>query len=370
MPTGAIIAFEIGYAAIFLLMFLPPILILLTSKKASLWKWIWAGIAAAPSIIALSNSYNGPPDTIVIEAAWLMYCAFLYASRRRASPEPIKRRRMFLPIASVGLTALLAYHGTTFVLKIEGDMKAHLLNWPMDEQGAEWVKLRIPPGYVYSPPQVHLNPRGEGKSRAFVFEYLSLDALWPEMALHTRANDAEFQKIVSGRVIHASVDSGAIRTVDGKYYDPLQRKFSIALNGAKHVCIAPYDLSNAHATTGQALCHDRDWPDEKPPKFGLKRLGVDFKKYPDAPVTDYGSISNEDIFYAPGLGDEMRTLITCPAEEAKDSQYFIPHCIHEFIFKPLNARVSITYRRIYLKDWKEIQAALEQRLQSFIVELK
>ena len=160
--------------------------------------------------------------------------------------------------------------------------------------------------------------------------------------------------------------------MDGEHYNALQHNLKMSIEQLKHVCIAPPVLFNPDGTSNHAVCHDRERPDEKPSRFGLKRMGVDFTKYPDLPKEQYGDLFKNDIYYAPDVGKELQTVISCDAEEvdvnARKSNPISPQCQHFFIFKPLNANVSIGYRRVYLEDWRAIQAAWEKLLQSLIVE--
>jgi hypothetical protein len=246
-------------------------------------------------------------------------------------------------------------------------------DWPMSGRGQEWVKLRIPMGYGFlngaaDAMEKKVYPNGRPKSSAVVEELL-LSALWPDMALHTMENNSEFQVPGGGRMMDLFMRSGAIEDVDGKHYNRLQNSLEVRIEDSRHVCIAPAILFNEDGTRNQALCHDRAWPDEKPTRFGLKHMGVDFSKYPDFPKGDYRLM--DDLYYAPDLGRPVQTVITCTAEELDAVESgpirLIPQCRHLFIFKPLNAWVSIRYRRVYLKDWRAIQTAWEKLLQSMIV---
>ncbi|PFH07679.1 hypothetical protein BCF11_0016 [Collimonas sp. PA-H2] len=246
----------------------------------------------------------------------------------------------------------------------------------MNVSGKDWVKLRIPQGYGFGngaadAMEKYVYPNGRPKNSAAVSEELLLSALWPDMASHTRETDAEFSVGGGGRTMNVLMSSSAIDAFDGKHYNRLQTSFNVYVEDVRHVCTSPV---NPDGTANEVVCHDRIQPDQKLPKFGLKCMGIDFRKYPCIHVADYGGLAPNDVYYAQDASNGLQTVITCAAEEAEAVEQgpvrFIPHCHHEFIFKPLNALVSIHYRREYLKDWQAIQAAWGKLLQSFMVQQK
>lgn len=249
--------------------------------------------------------------------------------------------------------------------------------WPMTALGKDWVMLRIPSinggvNDITEEMEKKLYPNGRSKPAAYVAEEQSIDALWPDMTLETPANYAEFHVPGRGRVMNMLMRSGSIEDINGKHYDRLQNRMNVLIDFAKHMCIPPPSPYNLDGSSNHAVCDDRKWPDVKSPMFGLKRLGVDFGKYPALPEIEHRDLFKNDIYYAPDLGDGLETIISCTADEVKTVETgpapIIPQCEHTFIFKPLNAEVSIGYRRVYLKDWKAIQTAWERLLQSMIVQ--
>lgn len=162
----------------------------------------------------------------------------------------------------------------------------------------------------------------------------------------------------------ALIHSAAIENYQHRHYNALQADYDIAIEwSTKRLCVG---------LMAQSRCFTRDAADVKPAKYGLQRLGVDFSKYPDLPVQDRSGLPEQDIYYLRGPKGDLQTVILCAAEESKTVEdgpqyHMVAQCAHKFVFKPLNALVSINYRRIYLRDWLTIQLEWEKLLQSFIV---
>ena len=160
------------------------------------------------------------------------------------------------------------------------------------------------------------------------------------------------------------VDSAAIEDWEGRHYNALQSKFDMAMDwSANHLCVG---------VMAQSHCYKREAPDVKPPKFGLQRMGVDFSKYPDFPEQDRSGLPERDIYYLRGPDGSLQTVILCMAEEAKTiedgSQYrMVPQCEQSYVDRRLNALVEISYRRVYLPEWRAIQESWDSLLQSSIV---
>lgn len=294
----------------------------------------------------------------------------------------LQEKRTLKPLRWLGASLVLLFVCRVASCAPQGDAssaQAFDYDWPMDHLGSKWIKLRVPMGYgwlngVADAMEKKVYPNGRPKPANSVVEELLLRALWPDMVPRTEANRDEFRVPGGGRELHVLMRSGAIEDFEGKHYDRLRNSLNVHINAAKHVCFLPPIPPAPPFVTEpiKAICHDRDWPDEKPSRFGLKRLGIDFAKFPDIPVEQYHDLLKNDIYYAPDMGSGLRTVITCNAEEEKTiedgPQYpVMPQCEHSFIFKPLNAWVQIGYRRIYLKDWQAIQSAWEKLLQSMIV---
>lgn len=171
----------------------------------------------------------------------------------------------------------------------------------------------------------------------------------------------------------ALLHSAAVEDFEHRHYDALQSEFDIAIDwSTKRLCVATMDQPNVNRSSG-AKCYPRDAPDVKASQFGLQRYGVDFEKFPDIPEVTHASIAADDIYYLRARDGRLQTVILCNAEEMKTvadgPQYHaVAQCQQKFISKPLNALVSINYRRVYLPQWRSIERAWEQLLESFTVE--
>ena len=157
----------------------------------------------------------------------------------------------------------------------------------------------------------------------------------------------------------------SIEDYEHRHYNALESEFEVALDASvQMVCVG---------VMAQSRCYKRHAADVKPAKYGLQRLGVDFSKYPDFPELDRSGLPERDIYYLRAPTGDLDTVILCTAEEAKTVEdapkyRIVGQCEQKFVFKPLNALVSINYRRVYLQDWHAIQAEWERLMQSFIVE--
>lgn len=238
------------------------------------------------------------------------------------------------------------------------------LDWPMDHTGTRTVRLHVPPGFSMNAAADAMEkivyPNGRPQDPHNVRRDLLLQTLWPGMGPRTVANDKEFEVPGGGRVLMIYLGSGA---VDPAIHarDQLHVNLDVDVSFLKHVCIPPPSLP------GEAMCHDLKELAEKPSRFGLKHMGVDFGQFPDVSKELYHEY--DDIYYVPEVGGGLQTYIKCTADEVGatvNGYQYIPHCDQHFIFKPLNAWVNVNYRRIYLEDWQKIQAAVEKLLQSFI----
>ena len=153
------------------------------------------------------------------------------------------------------------------------------------------------------------------------------------------------------------VTSGAVDPAAHKE-DLLHRSLHVDMDlQVMTICVPRYEPGNT--------CYRNREPARKPERFGLKHVGVDFSAYPDLAPDAYRHY--RDIYYTPELGSKLETYISCHPDEVKYSKRFSPSCEHFFVFEPLNALVKVSYRRVYLKDWKKIQAAVSDLLHSFIV---
>ena len=250
--------------------------------------------------------------------------------------------------------------------------------WPLGRAGDKTLALDIPlaygrPNAVAEAMEAMVYPNGRLNSSKQVHKELLFSALWPDMAPDVAETHKEFGVPGGGRQLTVLLQSGAVEDYGGKHYDALQSWFEIAVKDSMHLCITPPAPYNLDGTPANVKCYERSYPDKKPPKFGLERIGVDFSKYPDFPVDQRNGLYQDDILFSDKVDAERRTVILCMAEEARTvedgPQYFmVAQCQHRFVFKPLNALVTINYRRVYLKDWRAMQAAWEKLLLSFISE--
>jgi hypothetical protein len=227
------------------------------------------------------------------------------------------------------------------------------VQWPLGRSGEHRVLLALPNGDA-----------SESTFNGQVHEELLLTALWPGLIFENAANHEEFNRPGGGRLMMAHVQSAAIEEFAQHHYDALQSEFDIAIKSSIEMMCT--------GVMAQSKCFKRDGADEKPSKYGLNRLGIDFAKYPDFPERDRSGQPERDVYYLRSPNGDLSTVILCMAEEAKTvedgPQYMmVPHCEQKFVFKPMNVLVSVAYRRVYLPEWKAIQADWGQLLQSFIV---
>lgn len=237
------------------------------------------------------------------------------------------------------------------------------LDWPMDHTGTRTVRLHVSPGFSMNAAadamEKMVYPNGRPQDPHNVRKDLLLETLWPETGPHTVANNKEFQAPGGGRTLSILVSSGA---VDPEIHT--QDQLHVALQADIYVYLTDVCIPRLPEN---AVCHHVNKLYKKPSKFGLKREGIDFSQFPDLPKELYHEY--DDIYYVPEVGGGLQTYIKCTADEvgATVSGYqYIPHCQQHFIFKPLNAAVKVTYRRVYLGDWQKIQTEVEKLLQSFI----
>ena len=208
-------------------------------------------------------------------------------------------------------------------------------------------------------------PNGRRKINDDVHEDLLLSALWPGLIPDNGENHSEFNQPGGGGLMVTLIHSAAIEDYEGRHYNALESEFNVALDSSKNrLCVG---------VMAESRCYKRVAADVKSGKYGLKRLGVDFSKYPDFPVQDRSGLAERDIFYLRGPTGDLQTVILCMSEESKTVEqgpqyHMVAQCEQKFVFKPLNALVSISYRRVYLQDWKAIEADWKQLLQSFIAE--
>jgi hypothetical protein len=237
------------------------------------------------------------------------------------------------------------------------------IKWPLGRGGEERIRLDIPRAYgAMSSVAQNFYAAIQKKHRKFsdqVYEVILIRAIWPE--LEPAGTDAPAFDRPRG-AMSAVLTSGAVETFNGEHFDALQEEFRSAVTGSKFLCFNEGPPQQ---------CYVRENADEKPSKFGLQRLGVDFSKYPELPEDRRWAMQAQDIYFQREPNGELLTVILCTPEEAKTSddgpQYpAVAHCVQKFVTKRANALVSLNYSRRLLKDWSSIQARWDKLLNSFV----
>lgn len=248
------------------------------------------------------------------------------------------------------------------------------VTWPLGRAGTKVVVLNLPDSYgapnrsaealnalVYKDKQP---ASGSG-----AYKELLLEALWPGLDAPNRENREEFEQPGGGRRMLTLIRSGAIDDFADRHFDALQIQFKLSIDeSARQICVS-------HTKDGRfapAHCYVRDTPDIKTPEFGLQRFGMDFSRYPDFPEVDRAGLYANDIYYWRDERGNLRTIILCTAEEAKTvddgpKYHTVPQCEHYFVSEKLNALCSVLYRRVYLKDWRAVEAQWRSLLESLVI---
>jgi hypothetical protein len=192
------------------------------------------------------------------------------------------------------------------------------------------------------------------------------------MTARTHVNSAEFNVAGGGRRMLALVDSGAVEDFEGRHFDALQARSDLAIQRLLRFCDMPKSPFGQDGKPIEPVCHDRSAPDEKAKEYGLRHLGIDFEKYPEIREIDRASIDKQDVFLQyDEANSRLQTFIECTTAEVSDGQridgyHLIPQCDQYFVSQRLNAIVSVSYRRVYLRDWAKIQREWQAALDSFL----
>lgn len=235
--------------------------------------------------------------------------------------------------------------------------------WPLSRTSGDELLLNLPPGYAGRQLYEDAAKRGPD-ARATdlpVEDDLLLMARWPN--LDPTANyDSSYWP--HGAFMQTLLQARALGSYRGQTINTLENAFDNA------VAMSTQSLCRA-GSGAKGGCNGPKEGDVKPAKFGLQRLGVDFNQHPEVPAAAWQDMSQRDIYYLRDDGGTLRTVIFCTAEEAKtvDDEpqgHGVAQCEHKFIDEKLNALVSIHYRRVYLQDWREVEAAWRKLLESFI----
>jgi hypothetical protein len=279
----------------------------------------------------------------------------LRSDRKQTSFETWRRVFLSFVVVSCGAASCDADPGNQAPASVE---------WPLGRSGKERVTLQLD-GYL-SPTDraVMAADRGRPIYNGQIHEEMVLSALWPGMVTSSSDNRGDFNVAGGGRLMRVLVDSAAIEDWEGHHYDALQSIFDIALDRSVNgLCVG---------VMAQSHCYKREAADVKPAKYGLDRAGVDFAKYPDFPESDRSAYPERDIYYLRGPDGALQTVILCMAEEAKTvedgPQYrMVAQCEQNYVNRRLNALVKISYRRVYLPEWRAIQESWDRVLLSSIV---
>lgn len=140
-----------------------------------------------------------------------------------------------------------------------------------------------------------------------------------------------------------------------------------------------------------------DSPIRHPNQYGLEVWGTDYKKRPDYIPCKYPKEKHTvctdvppDFAYRPlkpngppsamtctpvggdmatrlmALSDADRVALAAVLRKDPDRPYN-PQCMHEMIYEPLNALITIRYRSGLLPQWKKIEDGIRAALDSFVV---
>lgn len=211
-------------------------------------------------------------------------------------------------------------------------------------------ELRFPVEYVW---QVNGVPIGildgkvlEPNAIGPYMEDFILEALLPDFEPRTVQNAERFKDGISGETVRIAVSvsppiaRGGGPIIDRAFRSRLEIEQSSSKGPIYHF---PYK--------------------DKSDRFGLKRMGPvgDFEQF-----RTFGSL--HDIYFPDR--DSKDVFIVCDAEEIHDvmedpSWKRRPICDHTYYSPVLGAVIKLEYRRIWLKDWRTVQANAERLLQSF-----
>lgn len=218
------------------------------------------------------------------------------------------------------------------------------------------VTLRIPLGYTslwaaaigawVGPDYGDQTLRDRKSATAFSFA-----ALLPDMAVRTKENFDEFTRPGGGDKVEGVVDSAIREGNWRRERDRLNTDLKIWRDRLIEVTPKrPHSMAVG----------------EKPERFGLKRIG------PTSIAPVQGSrVRLRDLYYQGEAPESSPFFIVCEAEEVQTrdedpTQRMVGQCQQFMIFKPLSAVAEFGYRRVFLKDWRQIQAGVERLLTSFL----
>ena len=170
----------------------------------------------------------------------------------------------------VSLLFLLA---TIYALPVAGRCSDGVeLIWPLSRSGDNLI-LKLPPRYAGR----ELDGRGTGEMHVAdmtVEDDLMITALWPE--LNPPADyDSSFWP--HGTTMQALIQPRALGGYRGYSINKLESDFDNTIDMGRRAAYAADVLAKSGPVT-RDLCQKAKELDSKPEKFGLQRMGIDFKK--------------------------------------------------------------------------------------------
>jgi len=110
------------------------------------------------------------------------------------------------------------------------------------------------------------------------------------------------------------------------------------------------------------------------PRFGLNRIGPErFVVEEWRKNTRLGGGLYRDMWFDGNTPEDSHSIIVCGSDERADGTLDPENgpyhmCEHTFTVEKLTARVKLSYRKGYLKDWREIRTRTDALLSSFLID--
>jgi hypothetical protein len=234
------------------------------------------------------------------------------------------------------------------------------VDWPLDGSGSDWTQLKAPFGYFFPLDNISLVPRKELIQKMHreqglpAVQKVSLWASWPGMEIPTAKTPEDFHGRAGSNTMFLRLES----------WQSLQSWAKTWLDAAGTICQRP----NTAKTHSDLTCNRGVPLVQLLPEFDLQHRGIEVAKR----ANSYRASFYNDIYYVPDLGNSLATFISCSEEEnhpLDDERSLVnASCEQIFIVPSLNATARVGYNREYLKDWRAIQQAWIQKLQSFVVQ--
>jgi hypothetical protein len=266
----------------------------------------------------------------------------------------------------VKVALILLLLAATYAVPTPGSCKDGVeLIWPLSRSGDNLI-LKLPPRYAGRGLD-QIGTKEGGVADMSVEDDLMITALWPELNPPADYDSALFPR---GSAMQALIQPRAVASFRGQPINKLESDFDITIDMARRGTCSSEVLARSGPVT-QYLCQKTHKFDSKPDKFGLQRVGIDFKKYSDYSEKNRGGIPQRDMYYLRDREGHLQTSIACTAEEADTHEDGPPYdsvayCEHKFIDARLNALVAVHYRRAYLPEWRDVEAGWRRLLESFV----